>query len=67
MSGAVNCYIINEVDIVWVVTPCGVVVRYQPFRALCCLYLQGEVTGMGENGIDIKGPDWRWVARASSQ
>jgi hypothetical protein len=29
---------------------------YQYFRCPCCL--QGEVTGMGKNGIDI-GPEWR--------
>jgi hypothetical protein len=42
------------------VTPCSVVVRYQRFRGPCCRHLQGEVAGMGENGIDF-GPDWRGV------
>jgi len=27
--------------VVWVVVPFGMVVRYQSFRGLCCLYLQG--------------------------
>jgi len=26
----------------WVLTPCGVVVRYQRFRGPFCLFLQGE-------------------------
>jgi hypothetical protein len=47
-----------QVEVFGVVMLCNVVVRYQPFRCSCCLHLQGEVTGMGKNGIDI-GPEWR--------
>jgi hypothetical protein len=32
-----------QVEVVWVVTPCKVVVGYQRFRGPCCLHLQGEV------------------------
>jgi len=27
------------------VTPCSIAVRYQCFRGLCCLHLQGEESG----------------------
>jgi len=33
-------------DVFCVVTPGSVVVGYQRFRVLCCLYLQSEVVGM---------------------
>jgi hypothetical protein len=45
---------------------CSVVVGYQHFRGPCCLHLQSEVAGMGENGIDT-GPDWRGVAGVAHQ
>jgi len=35
--------VIFQVEILWVVTPCSVVVRYQRFRGPCCLHLQDEV------------------------
>jgi hypothetical protein len=35
---------IFEIDVFWVVTPCGVVVGYQTFRGPCCLHFHGEVT-----------------------
>jgi hypothetical protein len=38
---------------VWVVTPCSVVVGHQQFRCPCCLHLQGEVAGMGENSMYV--------------
>jgi hypothetical protein len=31
-----------QVKVLWVVTPCCVVVGYHRFRGLCCLHLQGE-------------------------
>jgi hypothetical protein len=37
-----------QVDIFWVVTPCSVVVGYQPFGEPCCFHLQGEVNGTGK-------------------
>jgi hypothetical protein len=53
-----------HVEVFWVVTPCCYVVGCQRFRGSCCLHLQGEVAGMGENGID-KGPDWRGAATSA--
>jgi hypothetical protein len=35
--------VILQVEVFWVVTPCGVGVRCQRFRDPCCLHLQGEV------------------------
>jgi len=32
-----------QVEALWVVTPCSVVVGYQRFGRPCCLYLQGEI------------------------
>jgi hypothetical protein len=32
-----------QIEILWVVTPCSVVVGYQRFRGPCCLHLQGEL------------------------
>jgi hypothetical protein len=55
-----------QVEVFWDVTPYNVVVGYQHFRSPCCLHLQGEVAGMGENSIDIY-PDWREAAGAASQ
>jgi hypothetical protein len=37
----------------WVLKLCLVAIGYERFRGPCCLHLQGEVTGGGENGIDI--------------
>jgi hypothetical protein len=45
--------VMYQMVVFWVVTPYSVVVGYQRFRGPCCLYLQDEVAGMGENGIDI--------------
>jgi hypothetical protein len=45
-----------QVEVSWVITPCSVVVGYQDFGGPCCFHLQGEVAGVGENGIDT-GPD----------
>jgi len=42
------------------------VVGYQQFRDPCCLHLQGEVAGMGKNGMDI-GLNWRVAAGITSQ
>jgi len=39
-----------QVEVFWVVTPCSVVVVYQRFGGPCCLHLQGDVAGMGNNG-----------------
>jgi hypothetical protein len=39
-----------QVELFWVVMLCGVVVGYQHFRWLCCLHLEGEVTGAGKKG-----------------
>jgi hypothetical protein len=44
---------LSQVQVCWVVTPCSVVAGYQCFRAACCLHLQGEIIGMGRNGVDI--------------
>jgi hypothetical protein len=36
--------VVFQVEVFWVVTPCGVMVGgYQLFRSPCCLRLQGEV------------------------
>jgi hypothetical protein len=48
------------------VTPCSVVVGYRRFGGSCCLHIQGEGDGMGQNGLDA-GPDWRWAAGVASQ
>jgi len=55
-----------QVKVFWVVTPCSVIVGYQHFRSPCCLHLQGEVAGMGENSIDV-GLDWKGAAGAATQ
>jgi hypothetical protein len=39
-----------QVEVFWVVMLCSVV-GYQCFRVQCSSHLQGEVAGMGENGI----------------
>jgi hypothetical protein len=39
-----------QVEVLWVVTPCSVVVGYQSFSDPCCLHLQGEV------GLDLMDP-----------
>jgi len=38
-----------QIVVFWVVTPRSVVVGYHRFGWLCCLHLQGGVTGDGEN------------------
>jgi hypothetical protein len=38
-----------QVEVLWVVTPCSVVVGYQRFRDQCCLHLQGE--GRRQRGL----------------
>jgi len=35
--------------VVWIVTPCGVVVAHQRFGGPCCLHLQGEDGGSMDN------------------
>jgi len=35
-----------QVEVVWVVTPCNIVVGYQCFGGLCCFHLKDEVTRM---------------------
>jgi hypothetical protein len=47
-----------QFEVFRVVTPCSVVVGYQRFRSPFCLHLEGELAGMGVNGIDI-GRGWR--------
>jgi len=32
--------VLFQVDVIWVETPCSVVVGYQRFRGQCCLHLQ---------------------------
>jgi len=39
-----------QVEVFWVVTPCGVVVGYQRFGGPCCLHFQGEAAGVEEKG-----------------
>jgi hypothetical protein len=39
----------SQVEVFWVVTPCSVVVGYQPFGGLCWLHLQDDVAGDGKN------------------
>jgi len=34
-----------QVEVVWVVTPCSVMVGYQCLRVPCCLHFPGEVGG----------------------
>jgi len=34
-----------QVEVLWVVTPCSVVVGYHCFRGPCCHHLQSEVSG----------------------
>jgi hypothetical protein len=41
-----------QVDVIWVVTPCSVMVHYQRFGGPCCLHLQGEVSEDG-GSIDL--------------
>jgi hypothetical protein len=50
-----------QIEVFWLVTPCSVVVGYRRFGSPYCLHLQGEIGGIGHNGINI-GPDWRGEA-----
>jgi hypothetical protein len=51
-----------QIEVFWFVTVCTVEIGYQHFRGPCCLHLQGDVTGMGINGMDI-GLEWRGFGR----
>jgi hypothetical protein len=42
LSFEVFTVLMFQVEVFWVVMPCGVV-GYQHFRGSCCLHLQGEV------------------------
>jgi hypothetical protein len=55
-----------QIEIFRVVMPCSVVVLYRRFRGPFCLHLQGEVAGMGGNGVDIV-EDWIRAACTTSQ
>jgi len=55
-----------QVEVFWVMTPSRVVVGHQLFGNLYCLHLQGEVSGMGKNGIDID-LEWRGEAVTASE
>jgi len=54
-----------EFEVFCVLMSCSVVVRYQCFTGSCCLHLQGEVAGIGRNGIDLD-PDLTEAADATS-
>jgi hypothetical protein len=41
-----------QVEVFSVMKPCSFVVGYQRFRASCCLHLQGDVAGIGKNGMN---------------
>jgi hypothetical protein len=51
-----------QVEVFWAVTPCNVVVGYQPFRGQCYPHLQGEVTGsrshITESVSQLARPSW---------
>jgi hypothetical protein len=44
-----------QVEVFWVVTSCGVVLRMPGFGGLFCLHISGEENGAGKWGIDIRG------------
>jgi hypothetical protein len=33
-----------QVEVFWTMAPCSDMARYQRFRGICCIHLQGEVT-----------------------
>jgi hypothetical protein len=43
-TGLLAAAVMFQVEVFWIVTPCGVVIGYQRFRGTCCLHLQGGVT-----------------------
>jgi hypothetical protein len=51
------CAMNIQVQIFWVVTPCGFVVGYQRFVGPCCLHLHGE--GFSETLVSYHNTTWR--------